>query len=179
MPVSRTEAIGRVGEFIRRIKPKSLLDIGIGFGAMGVLFRELMDIRFGRYKEWETKIDGVEIFEGYRNPIWKYIYDNIFIGDASEIDFGGYDVIFLGDVIEHFPKEEALALLKKCYGRAKYVVVTTPIRLTNTENDAAVFGNSHEKHLSLLEDSDFPLNAQITHFLHQRLIIIPCKILER
>ena len=174
MPVSSPEALSDILQFIRKVEPKSLLDIGVGFGKMGVLFREAMDIRWGRYENWQGRIDGVEIFGGYANPIWSYIYDHLWMADVRNLAIQDYGVIFLGDVIEHLEKSEALKLLEKCYAHAKYVVVTTPMEMNRTREPVKLFGNQHEQHLSFLEDSDFPKEAKITHYIRQKLIIITC-----
>jgi len=174
MPVSRPEALNDILKFVWETEPQSILDIGIGFGAMGVLFREAMDIRWGRYEDWSGTIDGVEIFSKYRNPIWSYIYNRIYEQDARKLDYKNYDMIFLGDVIEHLAKPEALQLLQECMKKAKYVLVTTPETMSSPNEPVKLFGNINEKHLSFLEDSDFPKEAQIIHYQHQKLIIISC-----
>ena len=91
--------------------PSSLLDIGLGNGKIGFLARDLLDTILGqRYKkeEWEIRIDGVEVFPDYIQEFQKAIYDNIIIGDAFDVidPLGSYDLIFLGDVLEHFEKKE-------------------------------------------------------------------------
>jgi len=175
MPVSRPEVLSDVMKWWWEINPCSVLDIGMGFGKMGVLFREAMDIRWGRYTHWQNIIDGVEIFDGYANPIWDYVYDKVFRQDVRTMDFKEYDVIFLGDVIEHFKKKEALSLLDKCMAHAKYVLVTTPTEVHTNKDCVHVFHNMNERHLSFLEDSDFPADAKITSYKHQKLVIITCK----
>ena len=44
MPSSRPNTIPTVIHLVRQIKPKSILDVGVGFGKWGHLFREYTDI---------------------------------------------------------------------------------------------------------------------------------------
>jgi len=178
MPISRPNCLSDLINFIWKINPQSILDVGIGFGTIGVLFREVTDIRWGRYKKWKTRIDGIEIFKKYKNPIWKYIYNKIKIGNAlTEVPkMPMYDVIFLGDILEHLEKKESLKLLSECIRKAKkYVIVTTPTTFRDNPMRVLMFNNPYEKHRCLLEDKDFPENSIIKHYGLQKLIIIPIK----
>lgn len=73
---------------IREVKkfPLRALDIGVGAGRWGFLFRDTMEFRADRYfkKDWAYTIHGVEVHEPYRNPVWEYAYDKIVIGDIRE-----------------------------------------------------------------------------------------------
>jgi len=132
MPLSRPYTYARLLDFIWTSNPKSILDVGVGFGGLGMMFREIVDIRWGRVHkhEWEVIIDGVEINKDYMNPLWSYIYDSVFLRNALEMlpDFDKkYDVVFLGDIIEHLTKEDAQKLLELSVKVSnKYVVITTP-----------------------------------------------------
>ncbi len=44
MPSSRPNTIPTVIHLVRQLKPKSILDVGVGFGKWGHLFREYTDI---------------------------------------------------------------------------------------------------------------------------------------
>ena len=93
-------------DLVKLIDPSCILDVGIGFGRWGFLFREFLDVwDDGNYSgNWKRKIDGVEIFKGYIKDYHKYFYNEIFNIDA--LDFinktnSDYDLIFCGDIIEH------------------------------------------------------------------------------
>jgi hypothetical protein len=156
MPSSKYEIISKIVHLVNNLKPKSILDIGIGFGKYGMLFREYLDV-------WETKkaynnrsvrIDGVEAFESYRNPVWD-VYDNIYIGDVTEIaeiKDTHYDLIFMCDVIEHLDKEKAIKLLHEL--KYNHILIVTPLRV---KKQASVYGNQYENHISVWEQSDMPL----------------------
>lgn len=88
MPTSYPENISSIICFIRHLKPKSVLDIGPGFGKYGLLCREYLDIwnkwTYSKDK-WDIRIDAIEAFANYITPVHKYIYNNIYIGDAKEL----------------------------------------------------------------------------------------------
>jgi len=65
-------------ELIRKINPESILDIGVGFGRWGFLFREFLEIWDDEnYSgKWKRKIDGVEIFPDYIKEYHNYFHTN-------------------------------------------------------------------------------------------------------
>jgi len=153
MPSSRYDVIPFVLDKVREFNPKSILDIGIGYGKWGVLFREYLDIwnTQTEYKNREVEIIGVEIYTKYCNPIWK-AYDKIHKCDiltAKDILKQKYDLVFMGDVIEHFTKSEGLKLLSKL--KYKHIIIITPNIVSDQE---AVYNNSYEIHKSQWTHSD-------------------------
>ena len=55
---------------INALQPRSILDVGCGFGKYGMLLREYLDVWHERYdkERWQVRIVGIEAFEQYRNP---------------------------------------------------------------------------------------------------------------
>ena len=162
MPSSRPNTIPTVIHLVRQFKPKSILDVGVGFGKWGHLFREYTDIneaendpaRYQR-KNWRVRIDGIEGHAAYLTPMHRYLYDHLHVGNASTLlnKLPRYDLIFLGDVIEHLEKEAGLRLLRNAFKKAnKAVVVTTPKFETG---QADLCGNELERHRSLWSAADF------------------------
>jgi len=147
---------------ITQIRPTSILDVGVGFGKWGFLFREYTDIiaserdptRYPKFG-WKVRIEGIEAFKGYLHKGHSFVYDKIHIGDAKEIvnNIGRFDVIFLGDIIEHFRlnegKELVRSAIKKCN---KCVILTTPRYDTG---QSVLCNNPLEQHLSLWRQRDF------------------------
>ena len=137
MPTSTYSHIPTVIRFLETARPGSLLDIGLdiglGNGKIGFLARDLLDVMLGeRYhkKDWRVKIDGIEVFGDYIQAHQRAIYDDIHIGDAFEVidRLGAYDLVFLGDVLEHLEKERAWVFLDKCLAHAKqYVILAIPL----------------------------------------------------
>lgn len=162
MPINRGSHLSALIEEVKHLNPQSILDVGCGFGLNGAIFRAYTDIRWSevypeRYKDWQTRIDAIEIFENYRNPLWK-VYDRVVVGDA-QYHFGmddqllpQYDLIYCGDMIEHFEKPAAHQLIRKMLDHGKYVIIATP---SPTPPQAPVLGNAHEEHLSEWDEKDF------------------------
>jgi len=154
MPVSKIEIIPEVIGMVRNAMPKKVIDIGVGFGKYGVLCREVLDIKFGRYhrSEWKTRIDGIEVFGEYITPYHKYIYNKIIIGNVMETHVKGYDVVLLCDVIEHLEHGKGVELLDRLVRGNGFIIVTTPSVFRTSE---PYKGNEHERHLSVWKAGDF------------------------
>lgn len=167
MPTSHHTYISRVITKIRRLQPKSILDIGIGFGKWGFLFREYLDVMNERVfsSDWQVKIDGVEIYEPYITDHQKYIYNNIFYGDICTLieGLGQYDLIFMSDVLEHIEKERANCLIKKLRSHCKNLFLIVPIG-SNWRHNRSFANNKYEKHISTWSLSDFGETKQVSLF---------------
>ena len=157
LPTSWFQAIPTILNQVILSHPTSILDIGVGFGKYGLLLREVFEIPYERYdkSQWITKVDGVEVFETYCNPVYDFAYDNIYYGDIIEIvdTLDRYDVIMIIDVIEHFEKEVGIELINKLLEHTnRAIIVSTPIIPAPQES---YLGNEHEHHKSIWLRSDF------------------------
>jgi hypothetical protein len=87
MPTSSYLQLNEITQLIYQTRPHSVLDIGVGFGKYGVLAREYLEFwgAAADYEKWTRRIDGIEVFDKYLTPLHKYVYDNIYTGDAREI----------------------------------------------------------------------------------------------
>jgi hypothetical protein len=162
MPSSRPNHIPIIIGVLRQLAPASILELGVGFGKWGHLFREYLDIvhaelepaRYQR-ENWQVRIDGIEGFEPYLTPMHSFLYDEIHVGDMREKihAVGQYDVVFLGDVIEHVERPAGVALLHDCLAHANQaVVITTPASEAPQDE---VCGNPLEVHRSHWRPHDF------------------------
>lgn len=152
MPSSPSESIPYIIEFARKHNPnlKSALDIGIGFGKMGYLFREYFDVKKDlvyQPKDWKLQITGVEIFSDYISDVQRIIYNKILIGDVFDIlpTVKTFDLAILSDVLEHFAKEQGYNLLDELFKHVEGIIIGTPQGFLNhpSRNE-----NSREAHLS-------------------------------
>jgi len=144
MGTSRPYVISDICSKIIEVQPKTILDIGIGFGKYGFLAKEYTDI-------WKDKkevhITGIDAYEStINNPVAKLIYDKLIHGEINKLIkvLPAYDMVFFCDVIEHLTKEngiEVLEYLRKC----KHVFVSTP---KEPGNRSTTFGNKYEAHIS-------------------------------
>lgn len=141
-------------------KANSVLDVGVGFGKWGMLFREYGDVFKGRYypKDWTVHITGVEPFKDYHNPLYDFAYNKVEylpIEDYLEKNpKAKFDFIYAGDVIEHLPKKKAQSIIEELKRRTKKQLVIT-IPLGDRWPQGEVFGNSRESHQSTWNTSDF------------------------
>jgi len=170
MPSSRPIPVPYLVDILRQIQPQAILDVGVGFGKYGHLFREYTDIvaaektpsQYAR-ENWKCRIDGIEVFADYLTPMHDYLYNEIFIGEASEVvstmTDATYDLVWIGDVIEHLTKENGLRLLEQLMRISRHcVVVSTPSRFVE---QGALVGNAHEQHLSYWTAKDFRPLGQV------------------
>ena len=157
MPTSWFQAIPDILSLLQREQPRSILDIGVGFGKYGLLIRDILEIPFERYnkQQWICQIDGVEAFEGYKNPIHDYVYNKVFYDDIRNIihQLPNYDVILLIDVIEHFEKEEGYRLINKLLEHTnKSLIISTPLYPAKQQD---YNGNYYEQQKSRWFITDF------------------------
>jgi hypothetical protein len=162
VPSSRPNTIPTLIHIVRQLRPASILDVGVGFGKWGHLFREYTDIvaaehdpkRYKR-KHWQVRIDGIEGHAGYITSMHRFLYNKIFVGDALQIvrRISSYDLIFLGDIIEHFDKADGLSLVRRCVAKAKKAVVLSTPKYETLQADLC--GNELERHRSVWAANDF------------------------
>lgn len=162
MPSSRPNTIPTVIHLLRQLQPRSILDVGVGFGKWGHLFREYTDINAAerdppryRRENWQVRIDGIEGHAAYLTELHRYLYNEIHVGDACELlpKLPAYDLIFMGDIIEHLDKSKGRELLRVAVTKAKKaVIVSTPRFETAQEGLCA---NELERHRSLWSARDF------------------------
>ena len=172
MPSSRFDVIPIVLKHVVDIKPKTILDIGIGYGKWGVLFREYLDIWDvdKPYDERGLHLTGIEANADYDNSVWQTYDDIIVCNVMSKLEHLKkieVDLLFMGDVIEHFSKGEGKLLLNTL--KYKNAIIVTPLVVSAQE---AVYDNPYEIHKSSWSKADFPELKQ--HYLinNQQVFIL-------
>jgi SAM-dependent methyltransferase len=151
MASSQWHQISPILDWILLLRPTSVLDVGSGFGKYGFLCREYLDVFDGRLTpgEWQTRIDGIEIFPSCVTPVHQYVYDHIHIGDACDVltrlPYDGYDLVLLIDVLEHYDTTTGANLLRLLPTIGRYVIVSTPTAFFPQDE---TYGNTAQKHLS-------------------------------
>lgn len=158
MATSNWQNISYNISIVRKINPRSILDVGVGFGRWAVLFREFLEIwdEENYSCKWNRIIDGVEIFPGYIKPYHSGFYNEIFIDDATsfiEKTNKTYDLVNCGDVIEHIEKNNALKFIDNCLNKSKYVLINIPVGKNWEQQEHQ--DNIYQKHLSVWFVSDF------------------------
>lgn len=98
----------------------------------------------GALKEHFKKIDAVEAFEPYvERYSLKEKYNNVFVQDICDFKFKHYDLIIIGDVLEHLPIEKAQQLIKKIYSKCNQLLIIVPYEYPQDEYD----GNKYQIHV--------------------------------
>lgn len=156
MPQSNSDHMSTVLHYVQALNPGCVLDVGIGNGSYGFLIRQYLDIAAERIRpeQWQARIDGMDMFEGYHNPIWNYAYNHVYIGDMRQLidEVGSYDLILFNDVLEHVERDEAQVLIIKALQKSKAIIATTP----NWQMPQGSWGgNEAETHRSFLNAADF------------------------
>ncbi len=170
MGTSNWQNISYCVELIRRINPKTILDVGVGFGRWGILCREFLEVWGGKVhqKDWTLQIDGIEVFPGNIQDYHKYFYSKIIVADAykyiSEKDVH-YDLMIFGDVLEHFEKTMAIKLLEIALNKSKFVLLNIPIGKYWKQNE--LYGNKHEEHLSFWSMSELKKIGPIEYSVYR------------
>ncbi len=118
MPSSEHWQIPRVVDVIVREQPRSVLDVGAGWGKYGVLSREYAN---------PNRVDAIDANEP-RYPVYDHVYrgDIVTIDTLLPNDGFRYDLALFIDTIEHLEKPQAWTLLDQLTRRARRVLVTTP-----------------------------------------------------
>lgn len=118
MPTSEHWQIPRVCDVLAAERPRSVLDVGAGYGKYGLLARE-----FGGAE----RVDAIDA-----NPPRFPVFDHVYLGDLRQLDSvlpadaPVYELAMFIDVIEHLEKADAWAFLEKLTKRARKVLITTP-----------------------------------------------------
>lgn len=142
MPTSDLSQFPYLVQMVIDAAPKTVLDVGPGYGKAGILLRE--------YVPTIEVLDAVEVEPSYITNRLRCLYDIIFLSDVRDLSderLRFYDLVFMADVIEHLEKDEGLKLLDRIRG---WVVISTP--KTFFENPPTV---PSEVHRSLWTESDF------------------------
>lgn len=158
MPVSTSVHISHCLQYIISLNPRSILDVGCGFGLWGFLCREYLDVMEERVqpKDWKIRIDGLELFEPYIQSHQRALYSSIQIGDIRELapGIGNYELIIAGDVIEHLDKDEGEAVIEQLYEKATRALLVN-IPLGEGWEHPERHGNPGELHRSQWTPEDF------------------------
>ena len=154
MPTSRPYHLTWLCNKVIELNPQSVLDIGVGFGSKGMLFREYTDVWRGDMFGKKVRIDGVEIFDKYIGDLQREIYDHIYIGNILELidELPSYDLIYMGDVLEHLSRDDGFKLIEKLKAKARDLIIVTPLKVSH---QGAVYGNENESHISQWSTLDF------------------------
>ena len=150
MPHSVSKFDFWVASALSLLLPERVCDIGAGAGKYGKIMREVS------YKEnFKTHITAYEVDQSYIEEFnLKEIYDEVINEDAIHLLKNPrvrFDVVMLGDCIEHMRKSEALDLINFLFYRTGYICIITPDGYVQDDVD----GHAAEAHISIWSKNDF------------------------
>lgn len=116
---------------------QNILDVGPGVGTYSDLL-----------KPYGYHMDALEIYDGYVLAYdLKNKYKEVYVDSIVNFDSSPYDLVILGDVLEHLTIEDAHSVLEKC----KNVIVAVPYNCPQSKVDFWDKGyhlvNPYEEHL--------------------------------
>ncbi len=161
MPTSAISAISPILDRVEQLEPKSVLDLGIGYGKYGCLCRE--------YLGKQVELIGVEAWPQYRRPAWGE-YTDIWLQDYKMrrhwSEYQGFDLVLWIDGPEHLGRDCAEALLVHLLANNARVIVSVPL---GWRDQGAVGGNEFERHRSMWQLGDFHRRSSVggARVLHQ------------
>jgi hypothetical protein len=133
----------------QKVAPKTILDIGAGEGKYAELSRQAgVDARMTATEIVPHYVDDYKLREKY---------DDVLLMDAADMVLDPahrnrlYDLVTIGDCIEHIPKSRALDLLNFLTYRSAYVVVIAPEFIYYDTSDL----EHSEGHISVWSEHDF------------------------
>lgn len=161
MASSFSTQIPAIVHLLKTLAPKSVLDIGKGFGKYGFLIHEYLGIDntkrlnslLSMSQQSRVKIDAVEVDEDLMLPHLSQFYNKVFFADIFSIykSLNHYDLILMVDVIEHLEKEKAIGLLNYFVSKGSKIIVATPVDFFNQD----LYESEFEHHISHWTFNDF------------------------
>lgn len=130
----------RVRQLITHAHPSrdaTILDVGAGQGKYRVLLADYPNV--DAIEAWEPYVNDNNLAQLYRYVFNFDVYDYVESSSWGNLE---YDVVILGDVLEHLTRERAQYVLRCVYDRCDDVIVVVPYEYPQDEED----GNLYQIH---------------------------------
>jgi len=112
----------------------TVLDIGPGEGTY-----------YNLLNDYFTRIDAVEVWAPYIDTyLLKTKYNNVFNENILDFEFDYYDIIIMGDILEHIDVDRAVKLINKLVKKCKQLVVAVPFNMHQGAK-GGVWSEKHEQ----------------------------------
>jgi len=156
-----------ISRFLEKIQPKTFLDIGAGAGKYGELIKKL---------DSNVLSTAVELEDDYIKKFnLNSIYDEVWNMSATDLIAPKYyektfDVVMVGDVIEHLKKSDGVDLLNFLVYRSRWIILQFPHQYLQN----AVDGYEAEAHIAVWADDDLAVFEKTKMWSKdtQRLVMI-------
>jgi len=145
MPGSVQEGKDLVKEFCIESDVRTVLDIGPGEGTYYYALQDTPVEILQGVEVWGPYIDDFNLKEKYNNI---YI-SNVYYLDWDKLDYHTWDMVILGDIIEHLPRNQGEDVIRRAVDHSRYVVVSLPI-YGYAQN--VTMGNTYETHVEQYSD---------------------------
>jgi SAM-dependent methyltransferase len=141
-----------VQQKIIELRPQTVLDVGAGQGTYLDLIREGLGagVIVNAVEVWQPYIDQFNLLNRY---------DKLFAIDVRDMTNFEYDLVILGDILEHMSESDAINLWYKISKQAKYAIISIPIIHYHQD---AINGNPYEVHV----EEDWTVERVLKKFSH-------------
>ena len=137
---SAQENADYVIDLAKRHNWRTVLDVGAGAGYYGGLLRET-SLHMVAIDVWQPAVDALRECPQYHQAFKQDALEWLVGCARRDID---YDVVILGDVLEHMELDEAVAVFELACKVSHHVLVSFP-RVPFPQD--ALYGNKHERHI--------------------------------
>lgn len=161
MASSFAEQIPVVLHVLQQLEPRTVLDVGKGFGKYGFLIHEYFGLDSTKRpdpgltlaEQSRVTIDAVECNPDYLWPHLRQFYRTVRLGRIEELclELPAYDVVLMTDVIEHLEKPIAEGVLASFFKRGSTIVLSTPTHFLQQD----LYQSPDERHRSFWTTRDF------------------------
>ena len=122
------EAFKRIiTRYVKTVFPvgASALDVGCGQGVYGMLLRG-----------WFI-MDGMDIYPPHNNELTQFLYRNMTTADIRNYEYDYYNLVVMGDVIEHLSVEDAQKVIAYAKDHCDMLVIAVPYNYVQEANENA------------------------------------------
>ena len=154
MPDSYNILKSDIGVYFEKYVHKNvrILDIGAGTGTYSKLLRGM-----------GYKMDGMEVWLPYVIEFkLNELYDNVILGNVMNYDIRNYDVIIMGDILEHLSISESIEMMEKIEGNGQMCIVAVPYK----SEQGVCHGNVYEIH----KQSDLTNEVMLSRYKNLNLL---------
>jgi hypothetical protein len=169
MASSFSTQIPVIVHLLSKLKPRSVLDVGKGFGKYGFLLHEYCGIdssvrpnpTLSLKQQSRIVVDAVECNPDYMWPHLDQLYRQVFTGriEALYKELPRYDTVLMADVIEHLDKQNALLIVRHFIQAGSSMIIATPREFFQQE----LFESDDEHHVSHWTVKDFHPIASVDY----------------
>ncbi len=157
--ISFAENIVPILSIIKEINPKTILDVGSGFGKYSLLTREALLSQRAERGEIipvdDIVIDCIEPSKYFQDlKFHNYLYENHYhVGLENFVPSKNYDLVLMIDVVEHKEKEEMKNHIARLKNSCSKILISTPKQVIFYKEE--YYGDHCQHHISQWTKEDF------------------------